>query len=178
VPFNFCPKCGSKLPPTTAPFAPQPCVSCGSVHYHNSLPCAGALVIKNRRVLLVRRAIEPFRDFWDIPGGFLEPGEHPEDGARRELQEETGLVISLTGLHRICMDRYGPDGQPTLNIYYLAEPVAGDERPANDVSELGWFSSAGLPEQIAFLHTPQVLADWSASMPGLERQPDHLGGSA
>ena len=44
------------------------------------------------RVLLARRAVEPDRGLWDCPGGFLEEGEHPLDGLRRELAEETGLV--------------------------------------------------------------------------------------
>ncbi len=171
MPFNYCPNCGAKLPPVTSPSAPQTCLSCGAVHFHNSRPCAGALVIKNGQVLLARRAFQPYRNYWDIPGGFLEPGEHPEDGARREVNEETGLEIRLTGLHRICMDQYGADGEPTLNIFYLAEPIAGNENPASDVSELGWFSPEALPEPVAFAHASHVLADWRAVMLGRSESP-------
>jgi len=50
-------------------------------------------VVKGGRLLLVKRGVEPYKGCWDIPGGFLEAGEHPEDGAVREGQEETGLKL-------------------------------------------------------------------------------------
>ena len=56
----------------------------------NAKPTGSALVVREGRVPLVRRAIEPARGAWDIPGGFLEHDEHPEAGAVRELQEGTG----------------------------------------------------------------------------------------
>ena len=63
--FNFCPNCGAKLDSTADPFAAQTCGSCGRTHYHNSKPCGGALIVKDGKVLLVKRAVEPFRDYWD-----------------------------------------------------------------------------------------------------------------
>lgn len=62
-------------------FAPVKCGVCGKWHYHNSKPCAGALVVRDGKVLLAQRGVEPFKGYWDIPGGFLEAGEHPEHGA-------------------------------------------------------------------------------------------------
>ncbi len=88
--FNFCPDCGAKLDTSTEPFASQTCTHCRRTHYHNSKPCAGALIVRDGCVLLVKRAVEPFKDYWDIPGGFLEAGEHPQDGMRCEVKEETG----------------------------------------------------------------------------------------
>jgi 8-oxo-dGTP diphosphatase len=108
------------------------------------------LVVESGRVLLVQRAIEPFKGWWDIPGGFLEVGEHPEAGAIRELQEETGLYIRPTELLGLYMDTYGPEQEPTLNICYLAEVAGGEAHPQSDVTELGWFALTDLPEQIAF----------------------------
>jgi 8-oxo-dGTP diphosphatase len=145
------------------PLAAQTCGVCGTTHYHGARPCAGALVVREHAVLLVRRALEPFKDYWDIPGGFLEAGEHPEEGARREVLEETGLEVKITGLHGIYMDRYGDDdARPTLNIYYLAAPIGGALRPASDASEVKWFAWNQLPERIAFAHAPKVLEDWRA----------------
>ncbi len=98
----FCSHCGGKLAVLgERPLAAQTCGVCGTTHYHGAHPCAGALVVREHAVLLVRRALEPFKDYWDIPGGFLEAGEHPEEGARREVLEETGLEVKITGLHGI-----------------------------------------------------------------------------
>jgi hypothetical protein len=60
------------------------------------------------------------------------------------------------------MDCYGDAPRPTLNIYYLAEPIGGEEHPASDATQLGWFSWDNLPEQIAFAHARGVLDDWRA----------------
>jgi len=58
--FNYCPNCGTKLAVEKNLFASQHCGSCGRTHYHNSKPCAGALIVKDGRVLLVKRGVEPF----------------------------------------------------------------------------------------------------------------------
>jgi ADP-ribose pyrophosphatase YjhB (NUDIX family) len=161
--FNFCPNCGSELTrdPTDA-WAPQPCARCSATHYHNAKPCAGALVIRDGCVLLVKRAVEPFKDWWDIPGGFLQARELPADGAVREVLEETGLRVRVIGLHGIYLDRYGEDGDMTLNIYFLAEVVGGKEHARDDVQALHRFSPNALPPDIAFVHARQVLEDWCA----------------
>jgi 8-oxo-dGTP diphosphatase len=106
--------------------------------------------VKAGQVLLVKRGIEPYKGWWDIPGGFLENGEHPEAGAVREVAEETGLHINPTELLGIYMDTYGPAGEYTLNLCYVAELIGGRPQPASDVIELKWFDLAGLPDKVAF----------------------------
>lgn len=164
--FNFCPQCGTRLLESPSAFAPQKCASCGRVQYHNSKPCAGALIVKENCVLLVLRAVEPFKDCWDIPGGFLEPGEHPINGMLREVKEETGLDVRVIDLLGVYIDRYYSDGEEsfTLNHYYIVEPIAGKLRAADDVNVCRWFAFAQLPSenQIAFEHTKKVLHDLKA----------------
>jgi ADP-ribose pyrophosphatase YjhB (NUDIX family) len=111
-------------------------------------------------VLLIRRGVAPYRGWWDIPGGYLEADEHPEDGARRELYEETGLRIRLERLLGVYVDRR--ERPHTLNLYYLARPVGGRERPSDDAAELRWFGRHELPRSIAYPgHARSVLRDWS-----------------
>ena len=93
--YKFCSNCGNELPITNNNFAAQSCARCGRTLYHNSKPCAGALIVRDGCVLLVKRAVEPFKDYWDLPGGFLEAGEHPRDGMLREVREETGLDVRV-----------------------------------------------------------------------------------
>ena len=163
---HFCPHCGGRLATIHLPHdhrERQVCTVCGRLHYRNAKPCAGALITRNGRVLLVRRGISPFQGYWDIPGGFLEEDEHPADGVVREVREETGLEIRLTDLLGFYIDRYLYDdaGHYCLNIYFLAEVTGGCPRPGDDAVEMAWFAPQELPEEIAFDHVREVLADWS-----------------
>ena len=130
----------------------------------SSKPTACALVTdEHGRLLLARRAGEPFAGRWDLPGGFLEEGEHPLDALRRELLEETGLTVEPGEFVGVWMDRYGEgaDAPSTLTLYWTARAGAGEGRAADDVSELRWFAPDELPsgEETAF-HVDEVLLAW------------------
>jgi ADP-ribose pyrophosphatase YjhB (NUDIX family) len=159
--WRLCPRCGAELRGDAARLA---CDRCGFIVYASSKPTAGALCVDNGRVMLTRRAFEPYKGFWDIPGGFLEEGEDPRDGLRRELREETGLEVEPERFLGVWMDRYGGDStaEATLNLYWTARVVGGHPAPADDVSELGWFDRSELPgrDQLAFENVPLVLAAW------------------
>ena len=141
------------------------CPACGFVFYAASKATSGALVLDDAgRVLLARRAAEPDLGCWDIPGGFLEEGEHPIDGLKRELREETGLEVEPVELLGIWMDTYGGDSaaEATLNLYWTARVVSGEPQPADDVDALRWFGRDELPgpDELAFVNVPLVLAEW------------------
>jgi putative endonuclease len=164
--IRFCPRCGGLLKAIERPDddrARRACTACGRVDYQNAKPCAGVLAVRDARLLLVRRAIEPYLGYWDIPGGFLEVDELPYEGAVREVEEETGLEVKLTGLFGFYMGRYGygEGGTPCLNIYFLGQVVGGNEQPGDDASEVAWFTPEDLPEAVAFDHSRQVLRDWT-----------------
>jgi 8-oxo-dGTP diphosphatase len=159
--WRLCPRCGAELGGDAARLA---CDACGFIVYASSKPTAGALCVDNGRVLLARRAHPPFEGFWDIPGGFLDEGEDPLDGLRRELKEETGLEVEPQRFFGLWMDRYDSDStaEATLNLYWTARVVGGQAAPADDVSELRWFGWDELPaaDELAFENVPLVLAAW------------------
>ena len=131
--------------------------------YANPAPTACALLLDEQgRLLLGRRAHEPYQGRWDIPGGFLEEDEHPLDCLRRELREETGLEVEPSNFFGIWMDRYSEDesGPWTLNLYWQARVLGGEPQAADDVSELRWFGPDELPEpeELAFRTVADVLA--------------------
>ncbi|MNR89855.1 Bifunctional NMN adenylyltransferase/Nudix hydrolase [compost metagenome] len=166
--FRYCPHCRTDLVTEHQEGHDRlRCPGCGEMFYRNSKPCAGALVVDGQgRLLLARRAIEPFKGLWDIPGGYLEEGEHPEAGALREVLEETGLKVRITAFVGIYMDTYGANGVSTLNVFYEAE-VAGELPETltakDDVSELAWFDPDDLPlGEFSFENGKQAIADWVA----------------
>src|SRR5215207_969945 len=111
----FCSQCASELPHEP----PVTCPSCGTSHHANPKPCGGALATDgDGRLLLVRRAHDPYLGYWDIPGGFCQRREHPAAAAVRELREETGLEAETTGLVGMWIDDYGDTGDVTLNCYF------------------------------------------------------------
>jgi 8-oxo-dGTP diphosphatase len=163
VGWKWCPRCRGEL---RGDASRVECPACGFVDYASSKATAGALCLDDEgRVLLARRRAEPFRGRWDIPGGFLEEGEHPLDGVRRELREETGLEIEPLEFLGFWMDRYGGDSaaEATLNLYWTARVVSGNPQPADDVDALRWFSPAELPgkDELAFENVPLVLSAWA-----------------
>ncbi len=163
----FCPRCGGPLAQKYIEGRErQVCLRCGRIHYKNAKPCACVLVVQDGQVLLVRRAVEPFCGYWDIPGGFLEAEEHPAECAVREVEEETGLRVRLTALLGIYVDTYGAEDEYTLNVHYLAEVVSGEAHPASDVSELAWFAPHELPADLAFRSDHQALEDWQRVLRG------------
>ena len=115
--------------------------------------------MRDGRVLLAKRAIEPRRGYWDLPGGFLEEGEEPLDGLAREFREETGLVVrplEWLGTHVEPYNNYFVFG-----VTWLVE-ADGDPRPADDAEELAWFGPDDLPDEMAFPHQRELLAAWAA----------------
>ena len=165
---RFCTNCAAPLP--AAP--PVTCRACDTTHWLDAKPCAGTLVAHDGRLLLVRRAHEPWRGRWDVPGGFCGPREHPRDTAARELREETGLRARIGAILGIWLDSYAPEGPDadklTLNIYYHARVEAGAQTrmDPNEVAEIAWFDAGALPKELAFPgHLPAVLRAWRDSLP-------------
>lgn len=146
----FCSHCGTEN--HARPDGHRECPA-GHVDYINPAPAASALITRNGNILLALRAQEPKKGEWDLPGGFIEPGETVVEGLRREIREETGL--ELQNLRRVHQAPGDYAGKPTLNFCYQAdaegEPVATD-----DVAELRWFPLTDVPD-IAWPHEAEAV---------------------
>jgi mutator protein MutT len=102
----------------------------------------GAVVLDGGRVLIVKRAHEPLKGEWSVPGGAVAVGETLEEAIRREVQEETGLEVEvgpiIDVLDRI---RYDPDGRVKFHyvlVDFLCRPVGGALRCASDADDAMW----------------------------------------
>ncbi len=166
--LRHCSACGALI----GAVAPVVCRACGSEHWRNAKPCAGGLVTRDGKLLLVRRAIDPWLGCWDIPGGFCEADEHPQQTVIREVREEVNLTVAVTGFLGIWMDTYGPgsgrsSADTTLNCYYHVAPVddAEPEVDPNESTEAAWFAPDELPGELAFPdHAGHVLGAWRAAV--------------
>ncbi len=102
----------------------------------------GAVIVDGDCVLLVRRASEPLKGEWSVPGGMLELGEKLRDGVRREVLEETGLQVEpgevLDVFDSIFRDDHGRTQYHYVLIDYLCQLVSGDAKAGSDVSEVRW----------------------------------------
>ena len=160
--WRYCPRCRTALEHAGNRVS---CPACGFVAYANPKPTATAVCVDGEgRVLLTKRAIEPYLGAWDLPGGFVEEAEHPLDALRRELSEETGLEVEPLDFLGVWMDRYGGDStaQTTLNLFWTARVVGGEPRAADDVSDLRWFPPEELPpaSELAFDCVAKALGAW------------------
>jgi ADP-ribose pyrophosphatase YjhB (NUDIX family) len=99
--------------------------------------------VRDGRALVTIRAREPERGKVDVPGGFLQAGEHPVDGVVREVREELGVEVSdVTGPEVMAAHTYGPGGKYVLALGFAARLMegSGEPRPADDVAEAKWVS--------------------------------------
>ena len=159
--FKYCPICGHPLIHQTENNSPR-CVKCDRVFYSAPHPTASAIITdaQGEHFLLARRKFDPFRGYWDIPGGFLALGESLEDGLRRELREELKIEIGIKELLGSYPDVYGKDLTPTINIFYVATIVEGIPTARSDVSEVQWFNRNEIPSNIAFECVRLAINTW------------------
>ncbi|MEM1582489.1 MAG: NUDIX hydrolase [Nitrososphaerota archaeon] len=114
----------------------------------------GAVVHAGGRFLLIRRAYEPGRGLWSIPGGLVEVGESLRDAVKREVEEETGVRVEVGGLidvlENIVRDENGRVKFHYVLVDFEAKPLAEDAElsPSREALEVGWFTPEemrGLP---------------------------------
>lgn len=144
--YRFCMACGGRLRRVRQEGRPRlSCRRCGWTFYGNPVPAAVALVVRNGKVLLARRAAAPYRGTWDLPGGFLEAGETPEQALARELREEIGARIRSARFLSFFTETYGRRGFPILAAVYRVSLASRHLRHGSDVSAIRWFSRRELP---------------------------------
>jgi len=156
--YHFCPRCSAPVELLFTQGRTRPvCNSCGYIIYVNPIPAATCVLLDAGNVLLALRGVEPHRGEWCLPGGFIELGESPEEAARRELLEETGInaeKFSLTGV-------YSSFPETRIHVLLVAfrvlewtgKPTAGD-----DASDVQWFDVNNVPP-LAFAIHKKALAD-------------------
>jgi ADP-ribose pyrophosphatase len=164
----LCPHCAASEE------QPILCDRCGWRWYAKPSPSAGTLVERvgsdgEPSVLLLRRAVDPGSGAWDLPAGYLEPGESPEEGALRETREEAGLLFRSVRLVGVYTSREAN----AISAIYLARPENASEIALDsESSDHAWVRrrevASWLP-RMAFHSMATALADWAAGRRGEPR---------
>lgn len=119
---DYCPLCGTELDRITVEERERRhCPNCDRIVWQNSKPVASVIVRDGDEVLLGKRAVDPHRGFWGVPGGNLEYDEHPADGAVRELREETGLRVDPADLTLFRVDHATTGDRAIVAVRYVVD---------------------------------------------------------
>jgi thiamine-phosphate diphosphorylase len=155
---RFCPRCGNKLEPRRLENRDRGfCPACRVVHYENPVPATAVVACNERNeLLLVRRAVEPGKGKWCLPGGFQELGETPEQCALREFKEETGLDGRVQELIALEMG-FNPSAREVLVAGYRVLACGGELQAGDDATAAAYFPLEGLPE-LAFQSHARIIA--------------------
>lgn len=134
---------------------------------HNCNLAADSMIIVGNEVLLVKRKNDPFRGQWAIPGGFVERDERLQAAALRELQEETGVL--LTQIRQFGV--YGepgrdPRGRTVTFVFWTRLAEKPPIQASDDAADCSWFPLDHLPK-LAFDHQ-QIMEEAMRRLPELD----------
>ena len=163
---QFCSDCGAAAVECLIDrYLRSVCSGCGKILYRNPVPAAGCVVERGSgpcpELLLARRKFEPWKDHWYFPSGFVEYGDDVEATARREIQEETGLIVELGPIFGIY-SYFDDPRQHGIIILYRATIVGGTLQADDDAAEVAFFAADALPamEKVGFATHRRALAEW------------------
>ena len=125
------------------------CQNCDVPIYENPVPATCLVTIDDqKRLLLVKRSVDPKKGFWCLPGGFMELQETPEAAGLRELHEETGLTGKIDRLLGVVSND-SSNYDTVLMVGFLVQTWRGQLIAGDDADAADWFDYPDLPE-IAF----------------------------
>ncbi len=164
--FRFCPRCAAPLKNKLIDGRPVlTCTreSCGFEFFQDSKPVGAGLVLNTKgEVLLVKRARDPHKGHWQLPGGFLHLGELPDKGAQREILEETGIRADIVRYLGTYIDPYPHHGVKlfTQVTFFVMHATSGTLHadPAENV-DARWWNIRKLPH-IAFSSNRHAMRDY------------------
>ncbi len=121
----------------------------------------GAVVVRDGRALIIRRAHEPRKGEWSLPGGLLDLGESLFDAVRREVKEETGLDVNpgpiIETFDRVHRD---PDGRIRYHfviVDFVCEAPVGEPVAGSDAEAVAWATASELDAYGVNAHAAAVI---------------------
>ncbi|MBI3620069.1 NUDIX domain-containing protein [Candidatus Roizmanbacteria bacterium] len=164
--FRYCPRCSGRFQKKK-----ENLLLCGKCHFHlyvNPRVTNGIILEnENEEILLVKRKYPPKRDYWDIPGGFLDFKETIEESMSREMKEELGLQFHAFKYFHSYYGTYTFQGlrYHTLCIMFIGKIKHVTRlEPTDDVSEVRFFKWNRVPfSRLAFVEVRKGIKDYLLS---------------
>lgn len=158
--FQFCPVCGGGLNSLILKVNELPrlrCSACGFIFYLDPKVVACSIIEFEDKIVLLKRAIQPRKGKWTMPGGYVDRREEVTAAAIRETEEECGLKTGIKDLLGV----YSYKGQLPVIIVYITQYLAGELIPGDETLETGLFSEKQTPwNDLAFQSTEDALKDY------------------
>jgi 8-oxo-dGTP diphosphatase len=121
----------------------------------------GAVVVRDGKALIVKRAHEPRKGEWSLPGGLLELGESLQDAARREIKEETSLDVVIGPIietfDRVHRDDAGRIRYHFVIVDFVCWSDTGDAIPGSDAEGCAWVAADQLDDYAVNAHAKDVI---------------------
>jgi ADP-ribose pyrophosphatase YjhB (NUDIX family) len=146
--FRHCPACAAAVTPGPNPLV---CAACGFCFFFNPTVSAAAFVFDaTGRTLLLRRAKEPAKGLFGIPGGFIDIGEAAEEALHREVMEEVGIEVMDVKYLCSCPNLYPYRGvtYPVCDLVFTAKAVRPEAvQSLDDVAGYEWKGLGDVKEE-------------------------------
>ena len=140
------------------------CPECGWINYENPVPVVSCAAInRTGEILITKRNIEPGKNKWALPGGFVERNESPEKSCLRELKEETGIDGKITKLIGVYLQKTKMYGD-LLVIGYAAKVLNDDIAVNNELKEARFANRKNMP-YIPFLSHRRIIKEYMYEKP-------------
>jgi ADP-ribose pyrophosphatase YjhB (NUDIX family) len=161
--YQYCPRCAHALEDRHFEGKlRRVCPACNFIYFPDPKVAVVALIEADDRVLLIRRAVDPARGRWALPGGYMDAGELPVAALQREVSEEVGIDIDVGQLLGIFPMMNSGGASLGIVLAYSARPrsIVTELVACDDVDQAMWFTAEELPAELAFDSTQQLLARW------------------
>ncbi len=156
--YKYCPNCKTNLQRKIIENATRLyCPSCDFIFWDNPKPVVSILLHTDEKILMLQRAKNPLKNYWCLPGGFVNSSEAPEQAVKREIKEELDMDIDIDEI----LGAYLIDNDPRgihIDIIYIGKPK-GSIHLSNEHSKYAYFQKSELPDLIAYKHR-EAISDW------------------
>lgn len=158
--LNYCWRCGNKLVKKMEEDRERYfCEACKKFVYRNSVPVGGVFVVRGDEVLLIKRGGSPNKGDWSYPAGYLEYDEKPEEGAARELEEETGLKADPEDLKLVAtIQLEHPDKYVVGNAYAISfDKIEGKVKAGDDAEDAQFWTPEEMEASLNQMESPKIV---------------------
>lgn len=162
--YRFCPGCGASNPsPGQVPFK---CPDCGFANFFGPVAAVGGLITNEAgELLLVRRARDPGKGLWGLPGGFVDRGESIEQALIREILEETQLTVTDIRYLTSSPNTYRYQGiiAPVIDLFYVCRVASAGELSlaVDELEHYEWMNPESRHlEHMAFASNRLAIEHW------------------